>query len=286
VKHMKTPISYYGGKQNMARHILPMIPKHTIYCEPFFGGGAIFFAKKPARLSAINDTNGWAITFYRQLQSNFDALNEMIQGTLHSEAEHQRAKKILKEGNGTDLETAWAFWVQTNMSFSGKMFAGFAFGNTGAKSGFYADGSKKGREGSLPSKTNNAKKAFPQYRNALESAEIFNRDALSVIKLKDTSETFHYIDPPYVGSNCGHYEGYTQKNFYELLELLATIKGKFLLSSYPNDALLSARERYGWRSMDIVQNLSVSGKGTEGKSKTECLTFNYALDSDNQQTLF
>jgi DNA adenine methylase len=267
---MKTPISYYGGKQNMARHILPMIPKHTIYCEPFFGGGAIFFAKKPARLSAINDTNGWAICFYRQLKSNFDALNEMIQGTLHSEAEHQRAKVILKEGNGTDLETAWAFWVQTNMSFGTKMFAGFAFGN----------------DDRVLKATHNRKKAFPQYRNALESAEIFNRDAINVIKLKDTSETFHYIDPPYVGSNCGHYEGYTQKNFYELLELLATIKGKFLLSSYPNDALLSARERYGWRSMDIVQNLSVSGKGTEGKSKTECLTFNYALDSDNQQTLF
>ena len=257
----------------MARHILPMIPKHTIYCEPFFGGGAIFFAKKPARLSAINDTNGWAICFYRQLQSNFDALNEMIQGTLHSEQDHCKAKEILKEGNGTDLEKAWAFFVQTNMSFSGKMFAGFAMGISGG--GVPA-----------PKVTRNKKARFPQYRNALESAEIFNRDAINVIKLKDTPETFDYIDPPYVGSNCGHYEGYTQEDFYELLELLATIKGKFLLSSYPNDALLSARERYGWRSMDIVQNLSVSGKGTEGKSKTECLTFNYQLDSDNQQTLF
>ena len=264
----------------MVRHILPMIPRHTIYCEPFFGGGAVFFAKKPAKLSAINDTNGWAITFYRQLQSNFEALNDMIQGTLHSEADYYRAKEILKEGNGTELETAWAFWVQTNMSFSGKLFAGFAFGNAGVNN--------KPTSGiTIPHQaTHNRKKAFAQYRNVLESAEIFNRDAINVIKLKDTSETFHYIDPPYVGSNCGHYEGYTQENFYELLELLATIKGKFLLSSYPNDALLSAREKHNWRSMDIVQNLSVSGKGTEGKSKTECLTFNYNLDSDNQQTLF
>ena len=138
----------------------------------------------------------------------------------------------------------------------------------------------------LPETTKGKKARFKTYSTCLETAEIFNRDALNVIALKDTAETLHYIDPPYVGSNCGHYEGYTQENFYELLELLATIKGKFLLSSYPNDALLSAREKHNWRSMDIVQNLSVSGKGTEGKTKTECLTFNYQLDSDNQQTLF
>jgi len=106
---MRPPISYYGGKQNMVRHILPIIPAHTIYCEPFFGGGAVFFAKKPARLSAINDTNGWAVTFYRQLKCNFEALNDMVQGTLHSEAEHQRAKCILKEGTGRNSKPLGRF---------------------------------------------------------------------------------------------------------------------------------------------------------------------------------
>ena len=38
---MKTPISYYGGKQSLLKHILPLIPKHKIYVEPFFGGGAV-----------------------------------------------------------------------------------------------------------------------------------------------------------------------------------------------------------------------------------------------------
>lgn len=35
---LKTPISYYGGKQNMLKDILPLIPEHTIYIEPYFGG--------------------------------------------------------------------------------------------------------------------------------------------------------------------------------------------------------------------------------------------------------
>ena len=33
---MKTPISYYGGKQTMLKYLLELIPVHTIYCEPFF----------------------------------------------------------------------------------------------------------------------------------------------------------------------------------------------------------------------------------------------------------
>lgn len=36
--NLKTPISYYGGKQNMLADILPLIPEHQIYVEPYFGG--------------------------------------------------------------------------------------------------------------------------------------------------------------------------------------------------------------------------------------------------------
>lgn len=35
---MKTPISYYGGKQTMLKHILPLIPQHRVYTEAFCGG--------------------------------------------------------------------------------------------------------------------------------------------------------------------------------------------------------------------------------------------------------
>lgn len=275
---MKTPISYYGGKQNLVKTILPLIPRHRIYCEPFFGGGAVYFAKRPAKLSAINDTSNWAITFYRQLQDHFGELNAMIQGTLHSEAEFNRAKDILKSDQPqSDLDIAWAFWVQTNMSFGKIMFAGFASSN---------NPHPISRGSSEPQQTNNRKKRFHQYKQALESTEIFNRDALNVIELKDTKETFHYIDPPYFNSNCGHYGGYTEEDFKQLLYLLQGIEGKFLLSCYPSDTLEAWRDKNDFQSMDIVKNLKVSSKDNEGKKKTECLTWNYSLDSDNQATLF
>jgi DNA adenine methylase len=70
---MKTPISYYGGKQKMIPHILPLIPEHKIYVEPFFGGGAIFFAKEPSKIEVINDIdkrvyNFWLMTVERSMK--------------------------------------------------------------------------------------------------------------------------------------------------------------------------------------------------------------------------
>ena len=38
---MKTPISYYGGKQTLLKHILPLIPNHKLYTEAFCGGAAV-----------------------------------------------------------------------------------------------------------------------------------------------------------------------------------------------------------------------------------------------------
>lgn len=31
---MRTPITYYGGKQRMADTIISMMPAHKLYCEP------------------------------------------------------------------------------------------------------------------------------------------------------------------------------------------------------------------------------------------------------------
>ena len=49
---MKTPITYWGGKQQLLPKILPLIPLHRQYCEPFFGGGALYFAKQQSEILA------------------------------------------------------------------------------------------------------------------------------------------------------------------------------------------------------------------------------------------
>ena len=59
----------------------------------------------------------------------------------------------------------------------------------------------------------------------------------------------------------------------ELLEVLSNIKGKFLLSSYPEPEL----EKYTqWNRKEIIQKLSVT-QNTYSDTKTEVLTYNYEL---------
>jgi DNA adenine methylase len=264
---MKTPISYYGGKQKLSKLILSLIPAHHVYVEPFFGGGAVFFAKNQSPVEVINDLDDRVINFYRIVKTRFDELQNLIIGTLHSETEHKRAGMILRQESPDPVELAWAFWVQTNLSFGKKLHGGFGFDNIGRSS----------------RATDFKRKGFTKaYCERLERVEVFCRDACQLIIQKDQKSAFFYVDPPYVSSDQGHYKGYTEANFKELLSVLAGIKGKFLLSSYLEPSLQDHRNQYGWNFKDLNLNFSMaSGK----KIKTECLTFNYNL-KENQGSLF
>lgn len=253
----------------MFSEIIPLIPPHTQYVEAFVGGGTMFWGKNPSKNEVINDLDGRITNFYMQLKTNFEELQKMISGTLHSEVLHTEASEVLENPNETPLRRAWALWVQTNLSFSFIINGGYAFGTTGMGYG-----------------TANKRDRFTEKLSArLRDVEIFQRDALELIELKDHEETLFYLDPPYSSSDCGHYKGYTLDDFEKLLKLLKNIKGKFILSSYPEEILLKYREECGWQSRDIKQIVNVSGKREGTKFKTECITYNF-LPPNNQAGLF
>ena len=121
---MKTPISYYGGKQNLVNTILPLIPKHTTYIEPFIGGGAIFWAKNKSDVEIINDNNRELINFYEGAQNEFVELEKMVRISLHSRSIHNDATVIYNNPHMfSRIKRAWAVWVLATQSFSA-MFDG------------------------------------------------------------------------------------------------------------------------------------------------------------------
>lgn len=76
-KPMKSPLSYYGGKQRMAKNIIPLIPQHTVYVEPFCGGATILFKKPWPNVTnthhyreVINDLDNNLIYFFKTLRDN------------------------------------------------------------------------------------------------------------------------------------------------------------------------------------------------------------------------
>lgn len=257
---IKTPITYYGGKQSMLPHLREVMPAHDGYTESFAGGLSLLFDKEPARkFEVINDMNGAVVNFYIQFKENFKALNEMVQSTLHSRKCYQDAKIIYENPHLFDEVTrAWSFWLLTNQGFAAKI------GHWGYDRS----------NGSTSRRNNNKKLLFTEdLATRLEHVQIECTDAIKVIDSRDTSNTLHYVDPPYVSSNQGHYAGYTIEDFDRLLKCLSRVKGKFILSSYNEPLLQEYIKRYGWLTMKFDKQLSVPKTGS--KRKTEVMTMNY-----------
>lgn len=263
---MKTPISYYGGKQKLATTILQLIPKHTLYCEPFIGGAAIFFAKHPSPVEVINDVNKEMINFYRTVQNDFVSLEKEIRITLHSRDLHRKANVIYQNPDMfSEIKRAWAVWVLSTQSFASMLDGSWGYdvsSNTTTK------------------KISNKRDSFTEdYAIRLQNVQIECTDALRIIKARDTKESFFYCDPPYYNSDCGHYDGYSIEDYEALLKCLSGIQGKFLLSSYPSPILDQYVKQSGWHQREIEQCVSVANNNDKPlKKKTEVLTANYQID--------
>lgn len=276
---MRTPITYYGGKQRLAKIILEMIPPHKIYVEPFFGGGAVFFAKEPSYLEVINDINDNIVTFYRVCQNEmqFRELSAKIKDTLFSEAIFLQAKTIW---NGywpaNDVERAWAVWVCCNYAFNATPYGGWKWdmGTAGSHSGIVAA---------------HKRNAFTEgVFKRLQYAQISCRNAVDVLRERSDEDTFAYIDPPYIGCDQKHYHGYSDIEFLELLTILrGYFKGKFLLSTFANDIILEYAEQNNWhicrKNMPAtVANLRIKERGANSRRKEELLVYNYELPSKQE----
>jgi len=270
---MKTPITYYGGKQGLADTIIEMLPAHKIYCEPFFGGGAVFFRKPKSYLEVINDIDDRLINFYQVTQNNFEQLKTLINQTLNSETQYMVAKDIWNSRTPAgDVERAWSVWLITNGSFAGSMHGGWKWSNggSGSHTGVY-----------IANKRNSFSKSI---HDRLRHVQITCRDAIKVIIDRDTPETIFYLDPPYPGSYQGHYTGYSHKDLYALLQVLAVIKGKFILSNYWSQTLRYHIARYGWQCKGIDVTIKTSNLGvcdsSKPKTRTEILVWNFDQPKD------
>ena len=253
----KQPFSYYGGKQRLASKIIKYIPKHTVYVEPFLGGGSVFWMKpwpevvnKDHYREVLNDYDVRLITFMRVLQDKkkFEVLQHKLQFTTYSQAEHLQARKILKEEVKVgDIDKAWAWFVQANMSFAGNIYGGWGTACYSANvSAAWAN-----------------KIDISNFFERVLSTYISCEDALRCLKRWNSSQSFAYIDPPYIGSDCGHYKGYTEIQYKALIEFLDKYwQGGFILSGYE-----TGFEKSCWEKISFETSCSAKGRTGYDRSK-------------------
>lgn len=276
---LKTPLKYYGSKNNLSPLLLNFIPEHYTYVEPFFGAGALYFAKEPSPNEIINDKNDFVVNFFRVLQNKeqFEDFLHRITYTLYAQSEFKRAGEIYKNPhNYSPVEKAWAAYVIGLMSFS----------YTWDLHSFAVHKKKNIAARVYQNKNNQLLKKIEH--NRLKNTIITATDALDTLRLYDSEKAFFYLDPPYINGQPGrNYTPYTLEEFEELLQKLTQLKGKFLLSHYPHPLLDKYVQQNNWH-MEQIQMYKAStqrAKDMRKKVKIECLIYNYPSPLEKNRLL-
>jgi DNA adenine methylase len=260
----KSIYRYAGGKHTLAPFIIDLIPKHTVYVEPYFGAGSVFFQKDKSEIEVINDLHSELITFWRCLQNKktFDELQHRLTYTLYSREEYYLANKILHSNNKkySDIEKAWAFFVCAQQSFGGSL----------RKKGGW--GYSREKMPPVPETFASKVRSLPEYAERMRGVYIENNDALSVINTWDSVDTFFYLDPPYVHTTRKAAKIYIHEqsddHHTQLIELLLTIKGKCILSGYASDIYLPL-EHNGWQRKNIAFHSNLPNSTTRRDTKNK-----------------
>lgn len=107
---------WVGGKRKLLHKILPHIPsKFGTYYEPFFGGGALFFALNPHQ-AVIGDTNQEVVNFLRVLQESPLALIRALAKKRNTEEDYYSIRATKPKGS---IQRAARFLYLVKLGFSG-----------------------------------------------------------------------------------------------------------------------------------------------------------------------
>jgi DNA adenine methylase len=274
------PLKWHGGKHYLAPKIVALMPPHLHYVEPFFGGGAVLFARDPDEPSlfagdvahlrgvseVVNDINGRLMNFWRVLQDpeRFGHFRRTIEAIPLARAEWQKAHE--HEYGGDPVADAVAFFVDARQSRSGLM-NGFT--------PLTRNRTRRQMNGNV-SEWLGAVEGLPAIHARLRRVAIENVPALDLIQREDTLQTCFYCDPPYLHSTRTATDAYryemTEADHQALLAVLLRCQGKVMLSGYPSE--LYDRTLASWRRHTFDMPNHAAGGDTKNR-ETEVLWCNF-----------
>lgn len=211
-------VPYIGGKRNLARRLVERIEAiaHTTYAEAFVGMAGVFLRRRSApKAEVINDCSQDVATFFRVVQRHYPAFRDMIRFQITSRAEFDRLAATDPD-TLTDLERSARFLYLQATAFGGKV-AGRTFGVSPARPGRF-DLTRLGP-------------MLEDVHARLAGVTVERLPFDRFIARYDRPGTLFYLDPPYWGCETDYGKGlFARDDFARLAEILADLKGRFLLS--------------------------------------------------------
>lgn len=241
-------LRYFGGKWALAPWIVPLLPPHTTYVEPFCGAASILLRKEASTVEVLNDRAAEVVNFFRILREQPDALIGTLELTPYAEDEFQAAEEPCDD----PLERARRFFVRSWQGFGG---ASTNANFRGLRRCAYRDIAGQ-CAGAVDNLTNVAAR--------LRGVTIENVDWFVAVAKYDRRGTLFYVDPPYLmrtRSETRPSKGYgeneiTAAEHMRILDTLCAAKGSVVISGYADplyDLRLGGWERHE-RGTKGIQN--------------------------------
>lgn len=246
-----------GNKQGIADKIQTYFPAHKIYIEPFFGAGGMFFNKRKAKYNIVNDIDSNVFNLFNVVMNNKSELIEAFEIM----PIHQDLHEYWKQTEETEpIKKALRFIFLSNFSFLG----------TGNSLNFCIEKPKQIVK-------NNIDKVFEKLQDVMFMNCDFREMQKNLNKFElHKQDYFWYADPPYLNTLDNYSNSFTEKDAFDLFEMLDNSGCKFAISEFDNDFVMNqAKER--------KLNIIYIGERTNLKNKrTEILITNY----ENAPNLF
>ncbi|HUM45256.1 MAG TPA: DNA adenine methylase [Fervidobacterium sp.] len=255
---------YMGGKSNLLKPLLSILPEHVVYVEVFGGAGNLLLNKKPVHNEIINDVDDDIVNLFTVVSRDdtFEQFNKIIQSLPYSRTVHQKMREILKEPFEynpfePNVQRAVAYYYFKNSSVSGMGGFGVTRSGNHVISISYANKLDK----------------LKQVRERLRKVIVEHVDFEECIRKYDTPDTLFFLDPPYLNAEHYYKHGFTIEDHKRLLNLLPTIKGKFILTTYRNELYENALRNFYCLT---VSNVKHSAANMKKKDRVEeCIYTNF-----------
>jgi len=257
---MTSPIiPWIGGKRRLADRIFPFFPAHSCYVEPFAGGAALYFLRRPAEVEVLNDINGDLTNLYRVVQHHLEEFVRQFKWALSSRQVFEWLK-ITRPETLTDIQRAARFYYLQHSAFGGLV-----------------DGQTFGTATTAPPGLNllRIEESLSAAHLRLASTYIENLPWDKCIERYDREHTFFYMDPPYWQTE-GYGVDFGFEQYERMAEVMSSLQGKAIISLNDHPDIRKVFGKFKIYDTELKYTVG-GGKGTKAK---EVLIFSWDVDAE------
>lgn len=272
---VRLPFAWFGGKASHTHRLLPLIPPHLTYVEPFAGSLALLFAKRPSPVEVVNDLDAGIVNFYRVLRDpqTYPELVRLVALTPYARAELQHCGSTWFDvADPVERAARWFTFVRQSV-------AGHTSGRARGSWSFCRTDQARGMPASV-SKWLSAIAGLPAVHERLQVVQIEHGSWLEVVQRFDGPETFFFLDPPYVHgtrSDQRYRHELSDDDHRELVAVARSLAGMALLCGHAHP-IYEPLDAAGWlrHTWDVRVRAQVIRLGSTQARRQECAWLNPA----------